>query len=668
MHCHPVTNFLSVAAQLSLALLAASPSPPADPALDPSKGTARGGITYTYVSSGGNFHETKVQHITGTWRMPNGYGSAVGCGDGRSKFKGTALTYGGMTGSLEYDSEFNDDQRADTSHLSEADLKELKKQVVRKLEHVSRGVSLSVKQNNASEVATPENKFAMLGCLYLDEKNKKFGVDPPMFSTLGGMVEPSGWDLRGFNQFGDPVAILRPPRAEPVGGSAVAFQGSYDPTSGHLSGSFLDPAMEAQDRPEHGQEGHTHHELKIEYHFSLLPPEEEVLVDGPRCSCKPGELLSYTARIGLTGGKFEKFEVTPEGPGAPPLEQLNQGGTDQAKLQLAGVAKVTGKAKVVGVYTTAQKKRLTSEPLEVSFCNVDEPKPTNASTPQTRAERDYMFTDDGVDVAFEGKAQLNGKDVADQIQWELTPNKGELFSFKKAGKKTTFTANRLPFGNDGFGEKKVRAKIANGACSCEAEHGLRFFFPAKGKTNPEGPDMPNWAYYWKQTTAGQGIPFEYSGAHVPAQGGCGPSLIGTGPNPVAAAQYDYCTGQMYVSEVLITTGCYGRGRGNTDADTGIDCFAVALRHEKQHQTELTGWWGPAMANYDGSLDYDKDLIPDRVEKTTPGCKFDDPMSCPGRPDPKVTDLEFDAYKVGWTWPRGSADKEDWAFPGKQWEK
>jgi hypothetical protein len=31
----------------------------------------------------------------------------------------------------------------------------------------------------------------------------------------------------------------------------------------------------------------------------------------------------------------------------------------------------------------------------------------------------------------------------------------------------------------------------------------------------------------------------------------------------------------------------------------------------------------------------------------------------------MTDLEMDAYRFGWQWTPGTADKEDWACPGKQ---
>lgn len=33
---------------------------------------------------------------------------------------------------------------------------------------------------------------------------------------------------------------------------------------------------------------------------------------------------------------------------------------------------------------------------------------------------------------------------------------------------------------------------------------------------------------------------------------------------------------------------------------------------------------------------------------------------------EATDREIDAYHVGWKWPVGKADREDWSRCGKQW--
>jgi hypothetical protein len=142
--------------------------------------------------------------------------------------------------------------------------------------------------------------------------------------------------------------------------------------------------------------------------------------------------------------------------------------------------------------------------------------------------------------------------------------------------------------------------------------------------------------------------------------------------PNELARYDYCADQIYLTtKVAIAGGCKGRQGDAVSVDTGIDCFANTLRHESHHRKELTGWWGQYMSNYDGFNDADVDMVPDDLEKEL-GCQLALKRgTCPSLPRhlrDEVSDAELNAYHVGWTWKPGTADQEDWAYPGKQWPK
>ena len=68
------------------------------------------------------------------------------------------------------------------------------------------------------------------------------------------------------------------------------------------------------------------------------------------------------------------------------------------------------------------------------------------------------------------------------------------------------------------------------------------------------------------------------------------------------------------------------------------------------------------------MDFDGDLVPDKVENELTGkdCSKWDPTSCDGRPKDSLFDNEMNAYWIGWEWPVGFADSEDWSWCGKQW--
>jgi len=123
--------------------------------------------------------------------------------------------------------------------------------------------------------------------------------------------------------------------------------------------------------------------------------------------------------------------------------------------------------------------------------------------------------------------------------------------------------------------------------------------------------------------------------------------------------------------------------------SGIDFFANLMRHEEQHRLDFNEWWYTQVTepvrDANGNITYttrrvptdrvagrdlDGDKIPDAIEPnlTAPGPydpgKFDTFEDDDSYGD-KWNDSEHHAKKSQKPWPRGSADSEDWGFPGRQ---
>ena len=105
------------------------------------------------------------------------------------------------------------------------------------------------------------------------------------------------------------------------------------------------------------------------------------------------------------------------------------------------------------------------------------------------------------------------------------------------------------------------------------------------------------------------------------------------PGGNAIARYAPTRDTIYMNSALPTLSCANRPNGIVE-DTGID----------------------------------GDMVPNDVEKVTPGCNPLLAWSCPTRPTSlqgTVFDTDITAYRAGWRWKPHEADKEDWAYPGHQ---
>ena len=120
--------------------------------------------------------------------------------------------------------------------------------------------------------------------------------------------------------------------------------------------------------------------------------------------------------------------------------------------------------------------------------------------------------------------------------------------------------------------------------------------------------------------------------------------------------------------------------------TGIDTFALTSLHENEHMSHLRQWWlGPAGAPIDkfvrAGRDIDNDDVLDTAEaavnatyggevmfwnksKDAAGNPVDRRKSNAGIPDEEF----YTQLKAHGRLTVGAFDKQDWAYPGKQWAK
>lgn len=165
-----------------------------------------------------------------------------------------------------------------------------------------------------------------------------------------------------------------------------------------------------------------------------------------------------------------------------------------------------------------------------------------------------------------------------------------------------------------------------------------YFFPRDGYENGSG--NPNWYYYWSRTSAS-------SGSHQ--------------YNSTLVYDGQYTFGDNYfeigASARLQDAGYYSGG------GDGIDNFGSSCFHEKAHMDYYFTYWHP-IGGYDKSKDKDKDLLRDDTEAMlgyNPNLK-----GTPGNTHCKIDDFEDYACHAEAKWVIGSANKQDWAAPGKRY--
>jgi hypothetical protein len=404
---------------------------------------------------------------------------------------------------------------------------------------------------------------------------------------------------------------------------------------------------------------------------ATLPSRGDVTVTGPSCICGALEPGEFQAQAKQSGGTFDQFEIT--GGDNLPDVLTNQGG-DTATLKLEGDAKTTNQVQLVATYHF-QGKTFRSEPFTVNFARVDKPKLVGNAYHETNWDWSYNDATPGhVEIELDGQAWMNGEDVASDLQWTVSPNPNNLLKLDQPrSNRLKLVGDGLPDLNTDFGPRTITNKLHETNCDCAGEDiKARLFYQVDAKNNPVG-KQPNWVYYWRQTAAGrematgEEIAFSYVDVIPPPVYG----KLNTGAAEVA--RYEQELDVIYVTHLALDSCCHRR---DGTSSKGIDCLAETLNHENHHRQEFFAWWGPLMERYPATClvaigptcdaDSDLDYVPNDVELAH-GCDPNSSLSCPGLPAwcGGMTDLEFDAYDYGWSWPQGSADKEDWACPGKQ---
>jgi hypothetical protein len=292
----------------------------------------------------------------------------------------------------------------------------------------------------------------------------------------------------------------------------------------------------------------------------------------------------------------------------------------------------------------------------------------------------YCFSEASLGkLEFTLTADVTPASLADEVTWTLPDLQGstrETLPPGAKGRTIKVTYTNLPKNNSDFGSKTIKAVVKKDQCEGQAQKEIRFFFPAFAKNNPGGID-PNWFYYWKQTSACVG----------PARFGGGTGQCSISPNSrdlgyyrstVFDTVYYICDLRDLGADFPFVAKRVEQGRWADLKVTGIDTFGVACLHENAHYLHFTQWWKPYQtsdkfldANHNGILDEkeklldkDGDLVPDALEE---GLHLDPKNRNTYGIGPNGDDEEALCWFAEATWKIGSADKEDWAKPGKQWK-
>ncbi len=214
----------------------------------------------------------------------------------------------------------------------------------------------------------------------------------------------------------------------------------------------------------------------------------------------------------------------------------------------------------------------------------------------------------------------------------------------------TLTLSGLPSSNSSFGDTWIKASVDSVS---DTKHILLFY--SEEATNNPGGSLPNWYYYWSQTSA-------HYGTH----------------------NYDSSTTRSYTnfisgawrSYIGSDTNEYA-GAGTWDNAEGIDFFANVCRHEERHRLDMSTLWGSSN-NRTQVGDPDEDYLPTdngTVTENSLGTAYHssgyDPTIAASVPDDLdygegFRDCEDYALHRQASWTNGSANSSDWANPGKQY--
>jgi hypothetical protein len=313
---------------------------------------------------------------------------------------------------------------------------------------------------------------------------------------------------------------------------------------------------------------------------------------------------------------------------------------------------------------------------------VNKVKSGNISLQIVLAEDKYVYsTANPGEFEVQLKANVTPSSYKNDIRWELPDIQGSSRTVTPAsaqGDNVTVKFSGLPSLNQALGKKSIKAKLKVGSCEAEDSKEIQVFFPRDAKNNPGGSD-PNWFYYWSQTSAKKG-PAKYKGT----AGQCS-SPINRSEGVLGYYRYKYLESVYYICDLSrlgqnfeFNASQWNGNQMTYKPVTGIDTFGAASYHENGHYSHFKNWWFQHRAatpfsptedfnknsikdTAETALDGDKDLIPDSKEAAY-SLDNTKKYTYPGPND----DEEVAAWHDEAEWAIGSADKQDWAKPGKQW--
>jgi hypothetical protein len=319
------------------------------------------------------------------------------------------------------------------------------------------------------------------------------------------------------------------------------------------------------------------------------------------------------------------------------------------------------------------------------------------------ANQKLVFSDGtpgSVTIEAEVTATNLPPDLIALIKWDAPAKDLSRLSIAGDGTRATITYTGLPRDNSDFGPTRITASVdAGGSCgTLTASRDVLLFFPRDARNNPPG-EAPNYYFYWLQTPAGQGAVNGRDVRYVHRQFECGenPKWLGYHPrDTVLSVPADKQSQPRLVGRDHIfacdfhkydnvyadhpSTNFYMEGLLTKASWEGIDTFAVIMRHELTHRNHWRDWWNPTggapkRGFYDANnnrqrdtdepwVDQDEDFIPDHLEAAMGYDKAE--KNTHMAPGDEMYDEHHLTYTIGEGWAKGSADRQDWAKPGKQW--
>lgn len=336
-------------------------------------------------------------------------------------------------------------------------------------------------------------------------------------------------------------------------------------------------------------------------------------------------------------------------------------------------------------------------------------------TAPKKGKRFMYSADDNASLNMTFKAKVEPAKFAKHIEWRL-PKFGAgdiaLAPQDAKGPELQVSLFGLPDHNSYFGPKQITALIRTKECVAVANRTVKLFYPRDAENNPgqnlgdsaknkqEGypKKVPNWFYYWSQTSARVGPHPIYGGRAKDCNKAANPKdpdTAGYYPENTRWAQpnhYLICDLTSFGATMPFNAKVWGfKMVGETQMTpapkdlnlTGIDTFALTSLHEDEHRVHSRKWWQLEPGQRPKSrriLDGDGDGIPNAIEPElnkeiskeltgTADEKF--PFCIPGvkKTWGELTDEEFYIeYKAHRKLKKGAHDGEDWSFPGKQWTK